>query len=75
VLLTVLLGVVGWLVLGYLVSVPLGLMFGWSGHPAIPDAPLLVYLAVYGIVLPALCLFGAWRISGTLIRRFRKGSQ
>jgi hypothetical protein len=70
-----LLGAIAWVVLGYLATPPLGLLFGWSGHPAIPDAPLLVYLAVYVIALPALCLFGAGKVVGALSRRFSKESQ
>ena len=58
------LAVVGWAILGYLMTVPLGMIYGWSGHPAIPDAPVYVYVGVYIVALPALCLFAAWRLAG-----------
>jgi hypothetical protein len=47
---------------------PLGMVFGWSGHPAIPAAPIAVYVVLYLVVLPAFCLYGAWRIVGVLDR-------
>jgi hypothetical protein len=65
---TLVLGVLAWGVLGYLASMPLGMVFGWSGHPAIPDAPAAVYVGLYLVVLPALCLYGAWRVVGVLGR-------
>jgi hypothetical protein len=57
-----LVGAVAWAVLGYLATVPLGAVFGWSGHPALPDAPAAVYVGLYLVVLPALCFFGAWQV-------------
>jgi hypothetical protein len=57
-----LVGTVAWAVLGYLATVPLGAIFGWSGHPALPDAPAAVYVGLYLAVLPALCFFGAWHL-------------
>ena len=59
---TILVGLLGWVLLGYLLTVPLGAIYGWSGHPAVPDAPVPMYVAVYLVILPGLCLFGAWRV-------------
>lgn len=53
----------GWMVLGYLATAPLGAIFGWSGHPAIPAAPVAVYVVVYLIALPVVCLIGAWKLA------------
>jgi hypothetical protein len=39
---TLLLGLAGWAGIGLLATVPLGSIYGWSGHPAIPDAPIVV---------------------------------
>lgn len=58
---TLLVASAGWAVLGYLATAPLGALYGWSGHPAIPGAPLTVYVGLYLVVLPAICLFLAWR--------------
>lgn len=59
---TLVVALVGWVSLGYLATAPLGAIFGWSGHPAIPDAPVAVYIGLYLVVLPVVCLFGAWSI-------------
>ena len=65
---TLILGVLAWGCLGYLATMPLGMVFGWSGHPAIPDAPVAVYVGLYLIVLPVLCVMGAWRVVGAMSR-------
>jgi len=62
VLATLLIAAVGWAVIGYLATVPLGALYGWSGHPAIPAAPLGVYIGLYLVVLPGACLLGARRL-------------
>jgi hypothetical protein len=49
-----------WAVLGYLATAPLGMLFGWSGHPPLPGAPTWVYVAVYAGVLPVVSLGAAW---------------
>jgi hypothetical protein len=51
-----------------LATIPLGAMFGWSGHPAIPDAPLLVYVALYAVLLPGMSLMAGWRLTGRIAR-------
>jgi hypothetical protein len=66
-LLSVILGVVAWALLGYLATAPLGAIYGWSGHPAIPAAPWSVYVAVYLILLPLVCLAGAWYVVSWLL--------
>lgn len=68
---TLIIGLLAWVLLGYLATMPLGAIFGWSGHPAIPDAPVAVYLAVYLVIIPALALLGAWRLT----RRLAAGSR
>jgi hypothetical protein len=55
------LAVICWAILGYLATAPLGALYGWSGHPAVPAAPVAVYVMVYLIVLPVVCLIGAWK--------------
>jgi hypothetical protein len=73
---TLVLALIAWACLGYFASMPLGLLYGWSGHPAIPDAPIGVYVGLYLIVLPLLCLFGAWRLVGLLGRALaRRGER
>lgn len=62
----------GWVVLGYLATGVLGAMYGWGGHPAIPAAPMAVYVVVYGVVLPILCLAGAWKVTGRIETRWRR---
>ncbi len=56
-----LIAVVLWIVAGFLVTAPLGAIYGWSGHPAIPAAPMPVYVIVYLIVLPVVCIAAAWK--------------
>jgi hypothetical protein len=65
---TLLLGAAAWIALGFLATAPLGVIFGWSGHPAVPDAPAAVYVGLYLVVLPILCLGGAWRFIGAAAR-------
>jgi len=69
---TLVLATVAWACFGYLATIPLGMVFGWSGHPAIPDAPVAVYIGLYLIVLPVLCLVGTWRVVGALARAVRR---
>lgn len=66
-----LVAVVSWVLLGYLALVPLGALFGWSGHPALPDAPAAVYVLLYLVILPALCGFAAWKAVTAIERRQR----
>lgn len=70
---TLVLAVLGWAVLGYLASAPLGAIYGWSGHPAIPAAPSWVYILVYAVVLPLLCLAGGWKMTRWTENRWGKG--
>jgi hypothetical protein len=66
VLATLLIAAVGWAVIGYLATVPLGALYGWSGHPALPAAPPAVYIGLYLVALPVACLVGArWLVYGT----------
>lgn len=57
-----------WAILGYLATAPLGALYGWSGHPSIPNAPVSVYIGLYLIVLPILCLFVAWKLVSVIFR-------
>jgi hypothetical protein len=50
-----LIAVILWVVVGFLATAPLGAIYGWSGHPAIPAAPMAVYVIVYLLVLPVAC--------------------
>ena len=60
---TFVIALLGWVILGFLVTVPLGAIFGWSGHPAIPAAPLSVYVIVYVVLLPMLCVAVGWKVT------------
>jgi hypothetical protein len=64
------LALIAWACLGYLALMPLGALYGWSGHPALPAAPVAVYIGLYLVVLPVSCLYGAWRVAGVLGRAF-----
>ena len=64
----VVLATVCWAILGYLATAPLGALYGWSGHPSIPNAPVSVYIGLYVIVLPVLCLFAAWKLVSVIFR-------
>jgi hypothetical protein len=61
---TLLLAALAWVVLGYLATAPLGAIYGWSGHPSAPAAPIAVYVGLYLIALPLACLAGAWKATG-----------
>lgn len=65
---TLVLAPISWVLLGYFATLPLGAIYGWGGHPAIPSAPLGVYIALYGVVFPLACLAAAWFVMGRLIR-------
>lgn len=71
-LVAILAATVLWLGLGFLATMPLGLLFGWSGHPAIPAAPAWVYLALYAGLLPLFCMFVGWKAAQLLSRRLSK---
>ena len=65
---TLVLATISWLLLGYFATLPLGAIYGWGGHPALPSAPIGVYIALYGVGFPLLCLAVAWFVMGRLIR-------
>jgi hypothetical protein len=71
-LVALLVAAVTWAVLGYLATAPLGAIYGWSGHPAIPAASWSIYVAVYFITLPLICLIGAWFVAGRMIALVRR---
>jgi hypothetical protein len=66
---TLLLGALAWAVLGYLATAPLGVIYGWQGHPSVPAAPAAVYVGLYLVALPAVCLWAAWFLIGLVIQR------
>jgi hypothetical protein len=68
VLVTLLLAAGAWVVLGFLATAPLGAIYGWSGHPSIPAAPIWVYYTLYLAVLPVVCVGGAWMLVGAVAR-------
>jgi hypothetical protein len=68
---TLVVAVAGWALLGYLASAPLGAIYGWTGHPSMPAAPTAVYVGLYLVVLPAVCLFVAWRFVRWIAARIR----
>ncbi len=65
---TLILACVLWVVLAYLVTAPLGEVYGWGGHPAIPSAPESVYIVLYLIVLPVICLGLSWWLTRAITR-------
>lgn len=65
---TLVLATISWALLGYFATLPLGAIYGWGGHPALPSAPIGVYIALYAVVFPLLCLAAAWFVMGRLIR-------
>jgi hypothetical protein len=69
---TLVLGALAWAVLGFLATAPLGAIYGWSGHPSIPAAPEAIYIGLYLLVLPLICLSAAWFLLGFLIRLFSR---
>jgi len=66
---TLLVGGIAWILLGYATLIALGAIFGWSGHPAIPAVSVPVYVAIYLIALPPPCLYIGWRVSTALTGR------
>lgn len=66
---TLLLAAIAWVLLGYLATAPLGALFGWSGHPSMPAAPITVYVVLYLFVLPLSSLGIAWWIVWRLAQR------
>ncbi len=62
---------VAWAVAGYLATAPLGAIYGWSGHPSVPAAPAAVYVGLYLVALPLVCLGGAWYVTGWVARALR----
>ena len=68
---TLVIASVAWVVLGYLATAPLGAIYGWQGHPSIPAAPKAVYVALYLIILPFICLWGAWALIRWIESRVR----
>ena len=69
---TLVVAALSWAVLGYLATAPLGAIYGWGGHPAAPAAPMAVYVLVYLVVLPLLCLGGAWKLIRSVEKRWRR---
>jgi hypothetical protein len=65
---TLVLAAVVWVVSGYVLTLPLGLAYGWSGHPSIPAAPDFVYILLYLVILPAASIDLSWRV----LRRFAR---
>jgi hypothetical protein len=59
-LFVVLLAAVLWAVGGLYATAPLGMVYGWSGHPPLPPAPTWVWVTLYVVVLPLLSLALAW---------------
>jgi hypothetical protein len=68
---TLVVALAAWGLLGYLATAPLGAIYGWSGHPSIPAAPMAVYIGLYLIVLPVICLLGAWTVIQWIEARIR----
>ena len=68
---TLVIALVVWTILGFLATAPLGTIYGWSGHPSIPAAPMAVYVGLYLVILPAICLFGAWTVIRWIEARIR----
>ena len=64
-----------WAVIGYFATLPLGAIFGWSGHPAIPAAPIAIYIGFYLGVLPVLSVWAGWRLVSRLDARLRSTSR
>jgi hypothetical protein len=64
-----------WAIFGYLATAPLGAIYGWSGHPAIPAAPTSVYIGFYLVVLPIVCGLLGWRVAGLIGKRLERKSR
>lgn len=62
------LAAVAWALLGYLLTAPLGAIYGWGGHPAMPAAAWNVYVILYFVLLPVVCLALGWYVGGWVIR-------
>jgi hypothetical protein len=69
---TLVVAVIGWVILSLLATGALGAIYGWGGHPAIPAAPLPVYIILYLVVLPVLCLAAGWQVTGWIETRMRR---
>ena len=68
--LTLVLAAAAWAVLGYFASAPLASIYGWtSGHPPIPNAPNSIYIGLYLVVLPLICLLGTWMVVSWIAKR------
>jgi hypothetical protein len=72
---TLVVAVIGWVVLSLLATGALGAIYGWGGHPAIPAAPLPVYITLYLVVLPMLSVAGGWRLTHWAARRIRESRE
>jgi hypothetical protein len=72
VLVTLVLATVAWAVIGFFATAPLGAIYGWGGHPAAPSAPMSVYIGLYLVVLPIVCLAGTWFAVGAIARLFAR---
>ena len=71
---TLFIALVAWIILGYAALIPLGAIFGWSGHPALPAAPPWIYVGLYLLALPTLCLYTGWRtVKSIAVRIDRSG--
>lgn len=70
---TLILAAIGWVLLGYVAIGLLGMIYGWSGHPAMPPAPWALYIALYGVALPLVCLTLAWRLTRGIQTRLQRG--
>jgi len=68
---TVVVALAAWAILGYFATLPLGAIYGWAGHPAIPAAPTAVYVGLYLGVLPVLCAAGSWMLVRWVEARLR----
>jgi hypothetical protein len=64
-----LIALIAWIILGYAALIPLGAIFGWSGHPALPASPLWIYGGLYLLALPTLCLYMGWRTVKSIATR------
>lgn len=65
---TAVLACISWVVLAYVVTAPLGAVYGWGGHPPIPSAPRSVFFGLYLVVLPLVCLGVSWRLTRGITR-------
>lgn len=70
---TLILAAIGWVLLGYAAIFLLGVVYGWSGHPAMPQAPWALYVALYGVALPVVCLVLAWKLTRGIQTHLQQG--